>query len=141
MSVTTFPSIAEFANLNRVTNLRELSSAITDLVSKGQSVRFDAEELQFDEAENAANLLLMQKLGDWEKGMVKDRRRRGIDLAKKAGKYHRPRSIDPDGIAWMIRQLSKGMDKSKIAKELGVSRETLYKTMRKAAQAIVTSQV
>jgi len=143
MEVTNFPSIQDFANSHNVTNLRELAKEVIKLVDLGQSVHFVAESLQFDRAEFVANLLILEKLGAWETAMVSERRRKGIEKARAMGKYKRPRIklLGDDDVAWMIRQLTKGEDKVKIAKELGVSRQTLYKYIARAAKAVVSGEM
>jgi len=143
MPITTFQSVADFANSHGVTNLRELAREVSKLVDEGQSVHFVAESLQFDRNEFTANLLILEKLGQWETAMVAERRRRGIEKARAMGKYKRPRikRLGDDDVAWMIRQLTKGEDKVKIAKELGVSRQTLYKYIARAAKAVVSGEM
>ena len=55
----------------------------------------------------------------------------GIELAKKRGVYKgRKAALSDDKIVQLKEQVALGNNKSELAKEFGISRETLYKYLR-----------
>lgn len=58
---------------------------------------------------------------------IRERQREGIALAKKAGVYKgRKPSLTPDRIAQLRARVAAGEKKAALAREFGISRETLY---------------
>jgi DNA invertase Pin-like site-specific DNA recombinase len=120
-------------------NLRDLKEIIDSLISKGVSVRFVKENLLFtgkDDAIASLTLHMMGAFAEFERTMIRQRQREGIDLAKKAGKHlGRPPMIDNK-----FRKVVKGKLEVKqsirsIAKDMGVSRATIYKVMEQLKNA------
>ncbi|AXC16051.1 Resolvase (plasmid) [Acidisarcina polymorpha] len=76
-----------------------------------------------------ANLLLsvMGAIAEFERELIKERQREGIVLAKKRGAYHgRKRILTAAQATVLLHRISAGESKTKLAKELGVSRNTVY---------------
>ena len=75
-----------------------------------------------------ANLLLsvMGAFAQFERELIRERQREGIELAKKAGAYRgRKYSLTMERAAELRLRLAKGENKSSLAKEFGVDRTTV----------------
>jgi DNA invertase Pin-like site-specific DNA recombinase len=74
--------------------------------------------------------LLLSVLGafaEFERGLLKERQREGIALAKAAGVYKgRKRSLTPERVTELRKRIKAGEKKAAVAREFGISRETLY---------------
>ncbi len=76
-----------------------------------------------------ANLLLsvMGAIAEFERELIRERQREGIALAKKRGAYRgRKRTLTAAQAVALLQRISAGESKTKLAKELGVSRNTVY---------------
>jgi DNA invertase Pin-like site-specific DNA recombinase len=118
-------------------NLDDLRSIVRKLTAKGVQVHFVKEQLTFTGDDTAmANLLLsvMGAFAEFERSLIRERQREGIELAKKRGAYRgRRRSMNDDQVAELRRRADEGVPKAALARELGVSRETLYQYLRAAS--------
>ena len=117
-------------------NLTDLNKIVTDLVKKQITVKFHMESLTFEPKAGGGlspyNELLMQLLGavaQFERANMLERQREGIIKAKQAGKYkgRKPISLKPEQFQALQEAIAKGGNKSAIAKQLNISRATLYK--------------
>jgi len=73
----------------------------------------------------------MGAFAEFERTLIKERQLEGIKLAKKRGIYKgRRAALSDDQITLLKEQISLGSNKSELAKEFGISRETLYKYLR-----------
>jgi len=80
-------------------SLQDLQEIVDQLVAKGVTVKFLKENLTFSEGEdNATGRLMLQVLGsiaEFERTLIRNRQREGIERAKHQGKYEgRKRSVD-----------------------------------------------
>ena len=111
-------------------NLDDLRLLVKKLTGKGVKVCFIKESLTFTgEDSPMANLLLsvMGAIAEFERELIKERQREGIALAKKAGAYKgRKRTLTAVQAAALLQRISAGESKTKLARELGVSRNTIY---------------
>lgn len=111
-------------------NLDDLRLLVKKLTGKGVKVCFVKESLTFTgEDSPMANLLLsvMGAIAEFERELIKERQREGIALAKKRGAYRgRKRSLTAAQAAALLQRISAGESKTKLANELGVSRNTVY---------------
>lgn len=111
-------------------NLDDLRKIVKDLTGRGVKVQFVKESLIFTgEDSPMANLLLsvMGAFAEFERAIIKERQKEGVQLAKANGKYKgRPRAMTDDRIAEIRRRVSDGETKARIARDMGISRETLY---------------
>jgi len=118
-------------------NLDDLRSVVRKLTAKGVEVCFVKEQLTFTGEDTAvANLLLsvMGAFAEFERSLIRERQREGIELAKARGAYRgRRRSLSDDQVAELRRRVEDGVPKAVLARELGVSRETLYQYLRTAS--------
>lgn len=113
-------------------NLADLQGLVDDLMGRGIRVEFIKDNLTFQPGRDIRDRLLLQLLGavaEFERSMIRERQREGIDMAKERGVYKgRTRKIsDPVKVAEIIAAATvPGAVKAQVAKAYGISRETLY---------------
>ena len=111
-------------------NLEDLRRIVRELTGKGVRVEFVKESLTFTGEDSAMNTLLLSMLGavaEFERSMILERQREGIVLAKAAGKYKgRKASLTGDQARHLRERLAGGESVTGLAKEYGVSRQTVY---------------
>ena len=76
-----------------------------------------------------ANLMLsvMGAFAEFERALIRERQREGIAIARQRGAYRgRKRSLSDEMIADLHRRVAAGERKATIARDMGISRETLY---------------
>lgn len=107
---------------------------VQDLTGHGVRVEFVKERLIFTgEDSPMANLMLsvMGSFAEFERALIRERQREGIVLAKQRGAYRgRKRALNSDQIAELKRRVMAGEQKTLIARNFGISRETLYQYLR-----------
>ncbi len=113
-------------------NLKDLQIIVEALTKKGVTIQFHKENLVFEASTaNPMQVLMFQMLGafaEFERTLVKERQREGIAAAQARGqKLGAPTKLTPEQSAELMGQVALGGDKSKIAKQFGISRPTLYK--------------
>ena len=120
-------------------NLDDLRSIVATLTAKGVSVHFVTEALTFTGEESPIATLLLSVMGafaEFERAVIRERQREGIELAKRKGVYRgRGRSLDPEQAAALCRRARSGASRSQLARDFGVSRETVYQYLRCAEHA------
>lgn len=85
-----------------------------------------------------ANLMLsvMGAFAEFERSLIRERQREGITLAKVRGAYRgRRQTLDAEQVAELVRRAAAGVPKSDLAREYGLSRETVYQYLRRHAAA------
>lgn len=111
-------------------NLDDLRRTVTELTTRGVVVEFVKERLTFTSEDNAMSKLLLSVMGafaEFERSLIRERQREGITLAKKAGVYKgRKPSLTPERIEILRQRAVAGEKKAALAREFGISRETLY---------------
>jgi DNA invertase Pin-like site-specific DNA recombinase len=75
---------------------------------------------------------MLSAFAQFERSLIKERQREGIALAKAKGAVYRGRkpALNAERIAQLREQAAAGANKTKLAKEFGISRETLYQYIR-----------
>jgi DNA invertase Pin-like site-specific DNA recombinase len=111
-------------------NLVDLRTLVDGLTGRGVQVEFVKERLSFTGEDTLAAKLLLNVMGavaEFERAMLKERQREGIAIAKKAGVYKgRKPSLNPERVAELHARIAAGEKKAALAREFGISRETLY---------------
>src|SRR5271168_111005 len=111
-------------------NLDDLRRIVLGLTSKGVLVEFVKEGLTFTGEDSAMSQLLLSVMGafaEFERSLIKERQREGIALAKKAGVYKgRKPSLTEEQAQQLRARITAGEKKAALAREFGISRETLY---------------
>lgn len=146
---TTRPALAELLRFARegdivvvhsmdrlARNLDDLRSLVKALTAKGVRVEFVKEHLVFTGDDSPmANLMLsvMGAFAEFERSLIKERQREGIALAKQRGVYRgRKKTLTPERAIELARRAADGTPKSVLAKDFGISRETVYQYLRQA---------
>lgn len=124
-------------------NLDDLKSIVNTLTHKGVSISFQKENLIFRNDNSPMGDLMLSIVGafaEFECSLIKERQREGIALAKKKGLYRgRKRSLSDDQIEMVRQRVKAGEKKAVIAREAGISRETLYQYLRNSTFASSSS--
>jgi DNA invertase Pin-like site-specific DNA recombinase len=107
------------------------------ITGRGVCIEFVKEHLTFTgEDSPMANLMLsvMGAFAEFERALLRERQREGIALAKKRGTYRgRRKALADDRIAELRQRAHGGEPKAALAREFGISRETLYQYLRAEA--------
>lgn len=108
---------------------------VESLTAKGVGVKFHKEGMEFYSEPTAAQrgvLNILASIAQMERELINERRREGQAEAKAKGKHiGRPKSKELD-IETMSDMLEKGMSIAAMARELGVSRQALYRRLEEA---------
>jgi DNA invertase Pin-like site-specific DNA recombinase len=115
-------------------NLDDLRRLVQELTRRGVRIEFVKEHLTFSgEDSPMANLMLsvMGAFAEFERALLRERQREGIALAKKRGAYRgRKKALSPEQAAELRQRAADGVQIATLARELGVSRQTLYQYLR-----------
>ena len=113
-----------------VRSVDDLRRLVLDLTKKGVHVQFVKENLTFTGEDSAMSNLLLSLLGavaEFERSMIRERQREGIELAKKKGVYKgRKPSLASVQVAEIRKRVKAGEKKAALAAEYRISRQTLY---------------
>lgn len=116
-------------------NLDDLRTLLRNLTSKGVDIQFCKEKLTFTNNDSPMSQLLLSVMGafaEFERSLLKELQREGIEIAKRKGKYRgRKRALDETRIKDLKARANAGEIRTNLAKEYGISRETLYSYLRK----------
>lgn len=115
-------------------NLDDLRAIVRRLTAKKVQVRFVKEDLTFTGDDTAMATFLLSVMGafaEFERALIRERQREGIGLAKKAGVYKgRGKMLNTEQSAALIRRAAAGEAKATLAREFGVSRQTINQYLR-----------
>ena len=121
-------------------NLEDLRSLVDLITSKQASVHFIKEKLDFSGESSPMSDLLLNLLGavaQFERSLIRERQREGIELAKKRGAYKgRKSALSPVEVGELRTLVAQGVAKSKVAREFGVSRTSVYKYLSEPEGAL-----
>jgi DNA invertase Pin-like site-specific DNA recombinase len=115
-------------------NVDDLRRIVLNETKRGVHVQFVKENLTFTGEESPMANLMLSVLGavaQFERDLIKERQREGIALAKQRGAYTgRKKALAAENIAELRHRVATGEKKARIAREFGISRETLYQYLR-----------
>ena len=117
-------------------NLDDLRKVVSDLNQRSIAVQFLKENLTFTgDSDSSMSKLMFNMLGsfaEFERALIKERQREGIAIAKKAKKYRgRKPSLTVEQASDLRKRVAAGGEKkATLAREFGISRETLYSYLR-----------
>ena len=119
-------------------NLDDLRKLVMQLTKRGVRIEFIKEQLLFSgEDSPMANLLLsvVGAFAEFERALLKERQKEGIALAKKRGVYRgRKKTLAREQIMELAGRIRAGEKKAAVARDYGISRETLYQYLRQEEQ-------
>lgn len=112
-------------------NTVDLLGLVESLTERGVTVEFIKERLTFsgDKGDHIGTLMLtiLGGIAQFERALIRERQAEGIALAKQRGVYKgRAKALSTEQVAEARQRVADGVPKAKIARDLGVSRQTLY---------------
>ena len=115
-------------------NLDDLRRIVQDLTKAGIRVEFVKEGLIFTGDDSPMATLLLSVMGafaEFERSLLRERQREGIALAKQRGAYRgRKKALAPAQASILRQRAQAGEEKAHLAREFGISRETVYQYIR-----------
>jgi DNA invertase Pin-like site-specific DNA recombinase len=115
-------------------NLDDLRRIVQALTNKGVRIEFVKENLTFTGEDSPMASLMLSVMGafaEFERSLIKERQREGIALAKRRGAYRgRKKSFSPQDVAELRQRVAAGISKAQVAREAGISRQTLYQYLQ-----------
>jgi Helix-turn-helix domain of resolvase/Resolvase, N terminal domain len=89
-----------------------------------------------DESPMATFMLsVMGAFAEFERALLRERQREGIALAKRRGVYRgRKKALSPSQATHLRQRAHAGEAKAQLAREFGISRETLYQYLRESRE-------
>jgi len=114
-------------------NLKDLQQIVEQLTDACVEIRFHKENLTFSGGSNPMQTLMLQMMGafaEFERALLRERQREGMEVAKAKGKHlGRPRSITDEKIKLLLDDVANGLPKSKAAIKYGISRTKVYQLL------------
>lgn len=106
-------------------------------------MQFVKEGLTFTGEDSPMSNLLLNVMGafaEFERDLTRERQREGIAVAKKNGVYkgRRPK-LTPVQVEQLRQRVQAGETRAQVAREFGISRETLYQSVHKDQSGPTTS--
>ena len=132
--------VEEFSRLGRST--ADLLDTVQRIENAG--AKFVSLKENFDTTTPAGKLqmTMMAAIAEFERSMILERQREGIAIAKREGKYKGRKAVSiPNIDAYYDKYMSRQGTKVSIAKELGISRTTLDKLLKKYEKAENNSNI
>ena len=122
-------------------SLKDLQEVVESLTARGVAVEFCKENLRFERPGSnsgghtaAYSKLLLQMLGavgEFERALIRERQREGIAIAKTKGVYKGRKPSLNEGMKLKLREMvANGMSKTEIAKNLAISRASVYQYLK-----------
>ena len=115
-------------------NLDDLRRIVQGLTQRGVRIAFVKENLTFTGEDSPMATLMLSVMGafaEFERALIRERQREGIALARQRGAYRgRRKVLSPEQVAQLRERAGAGVPKAKLAREFGISRDTLYEYLR-----------
>lgn len=117
-------------------NLQDLLSIVSTLTARQVGIHFHKEGLSFTGDATPFQELQLQiiaAVAQFERALILERQREGIELAKRNGRYKdvgRKRILSDPQLATIRREASAGQTMASLARKYGVSRQTVYTNLR-----------
>ena len=112
-------------------NAKDLLNLVELILSMGVILKFHKNNLVFsrDSKDHMAKLQLtmLAAFAEFERELIRERQREGIAIAKAQGKYSGRRKITDELIAEAKLRTERGEPLARVARDLKVLRESLYK--------------
>lgn len=114
-------------------NLDDLRKIVKELTTRGVTLTFIKENLTFGETNSPMSNLLLSVMGafaEFERSLIRERQREGIQIAKAKGLYKgRKQALDNHQIEILLQtdKANNQRNRSALAREFGITKPTLYK--------------
>ena len=116
-------------------SVKGLLALVKELQGKGVDVEFvDNPELNTGVPQAGLTLRVLAAVAQMEHATIRERQAQGIAIAKRKGVYERGTKLTAEQIALARRKVADGVAKARIARDLGVSRQTLYAALQGAGR-------
>ncbi len=116
-------------------NLDDLRRLVQQVTMRGVNVTFVKENMTFTGEDSPMATLMLSVMGafaEFERALIRERQREGIALAKQRGVYRGGKpALSSDRAADLRRRVNAGEPKAALAREFGISRETLYTYLKR----------
>lgn len=110
----------------------DLLQIVDQLQSKGVDLMSNKESIDTTTSTGKLMLTMIGAINEFERENLLERQREGIAIAKAAGKYKGRKEVKIDNFAeYYARYQNRQVNKTQLAKELGISRPTLDKLIAK----------
>lgn len=132
--------VVRVASMDRLArSLSDLLAIVTELTEKGVTVEFVHEKLTFTPGASDPyaefQLHVLGAVAQLERNLIRRRQQEGIDLAKAKGVYRgRSKALKPEQVVVARERIASGVPKAVVARDLGVSRQTLYSSLADGTQ-------
>ncbi|TFC50851.1 recombinase family protein [Cryobacterium sp. TMT2-17-1] len=105
----------------------DLLALVEQLKGKGVTLEFvDNPALNSDTPQGEFMLTVLAAIAQLERKTIRERQAEGIAIAKRDGKYEKAPKLALDQIAEARERIDAGVPKALVARDLGMSRQTLY---------------
>jgi len=115
-------------------NLEHLRQVVRELTAKGVKVQFVKERLTFTGEDSPMATLLLSVMGavaEFERSLIRERQREGVDLAKQKGLYKgRKKALNEEQVRELQERVAQGEKKAILAKAFNIRRETIYQYLK-----------
>lgn len=120
-----------------VTKLDRLARSTKDLLGLAEEIKkkgadFEVLNISLDTKSPTGQLMLtmLAAIAEFERGIMLERQREGIDIAKEEGRYKGRKPIERAKLQQIQILVNGGMSISKAVSEVGVARRTYYKAIK-----------
>ena len=121
--------IHDFSRLARST--KDLLDIVEYLNNKNVTLISSKESIDSSTPSGKLMLTMIGAINEFERANLLERQREGIAIAKKEGKYKGRKEVKIDNFEYYYNKyMNREINKSQLAKELGVSRPTLDKLIK-----------
>ncbi len=117
-------------------NFDDLRQIVHGLTKRGIRIEFVKEGMTFTGEDSPMSTLMLSVMGafaEFERSLIRERQREGIAIAKQPGVYQgRKKTLSDEQGSELNRRVAAGEQKAQVAREFGISRETVYQYLRRA---------
>lgn len=119
-------------------SLKDLLNTIEYFGDRGVTIRFLKENIEISPGNVSpiSKLLLgiMGAVAEFERNLIRERQREGIELAKKRGIYKGRTPVDMEKIAAVQQKVSEGQSVIEACKSVGIGRTTYYQRLAELSE-------
>jgi len=109
---------------------KDLLDIVEQLQAKGVDIEFvDNPQLNTDSPHGEFMLTVLAAIAQLERKLLLERQREGIAIAKAKGVYRKQKALTPEQVEDAKKRVTEGVTKARVARDLGVSRQTLYEAL------------
>lgn len=116
-------------------NLDDLRNIVSTFVKRGIVVHFVKENLVFNGNDSAMSLFTLSIMGafaEFERSMIRERQREGIEAGKNKGVYKgRGKVLNKLQIDELLQRVKDGQSKASIAKYFNLSESSIHKYLKR----------